>query len=117
MTGLKADGIRTFSLNFDDYGLVWKFETDGGRQESIRFSTSGPRFTNLLGKPEDLTQLYLGDAYWKEDNVLVMHGRWVETCIQDTYTLTFDGDQITIDADNNSAWKFGDKEPIKAEIQ
>ena len=117
MTGLKADGIRTFFLNFDDYGLVWKFETDGGRQESIRFSTSGTRFTNLLGKPEDLTQLYLGDAYWKEDNVLVMHGRWVETCIQDTYTLTFDGNQITIDADNNSAWKFGDKEPIKAEVQ
>ena len=117
MTGLKADGIRTFSLDFDDYGLVWKFATDGGRQESIRFSTSGTRFTNLLGKPEDLTQLYLGDAYWKEDNVLVMHGRWVETCIQDTYTLTFDGDQITIDADNNSAWKFGNKEPIKAEVQ
>ena len=116
MTGTKADAITEFSLDFDDYGLVWDFVTASGRTEKIRFATSGTRFTNLLGKPEDLTQLYLGDALWKEDNVLVMHGRWVETCIEDTYTLTFDKNKVTIDAGNNSAWKFGDPQPIVAHI-
>ncbi len=114
MTGQKADGIDVFSLDFDDYGFVWNFVTRSGREEKIRFSTSGTRFTNLLGKKEDMTQLYLGDAYWKDENTLVMHGRWVETCIQDIYTFTFDGDRIKIDTDNNSAWKFGNPEDITA---
>ena len=114
MSGQGPDSIREFSFDFDDYGFVWNIKTVSGREEKIRFATSGTRFTNLLGKPEDLTQLYLGDAYWKEDNVLVLHGRWVETCIQDTYTFTFDGDKLKIDADNNSAWKFGNPEDITA---
>ena len=112
MTGQKADGIDTFSLNFDSYGLVWDFITRSGRSEKIRFSTSGTRFSNLLGKKEDLTQLYLGDAHWKDDDTLVMHGRWVETCIEDTYTMKFDGDELTIEPDNNSAFKFFKPEPI-----
>ncbi len=115
MIGSKADGIDTFSLDFDNYGFLWNFVTKNGREEKIRFSTNGVRFSNLLGKPDDLTQLYLGDAYWKEDNVLVMHGRWVETCIQDTYTLTFEGDKLKVDAGNNSAFRFGNPEPITAE--
>ena len=80
-------------------------------------ATSGTRFSNLLGKPEDLTQLYLGDAYWKAENELVMHGRWLETCLTDIYTLTFEGDKVKITSDNNSAWKFGNPEPITAHIK
>ena len=68
-----------------------------------------------MGKPEDMTQIYLGDAYWKDDNTLVMHGRWVETCIEDTYTLKFDGDNMSIEPDNNSAFKFFKPEPIVIE--
>lgn len=116
MIGTKADGITEFSLDFDDYGLVWDFVTASGRAERIRFATSGTRFSNLLGEPSDLTQLYLGDAFWKEENVLVMHGRWLETCLEDVYTLTFSGNKVTIEADNNSAWKFGEPEPIVAHI-
>ncbi len=117
MTGSPADAIRNFSLTFDDYGLVWDFVTASGRKEQIRFATSGTRFTNLLGTSSDLTQLYLGDAFYQAENVLIMHGRWVETCIQDTYTLTFEGDKVTIDAGNNSAWKFGDSKPIVAHME
>ena len=115
MTGARADGIDVFSLNFDDYGFVWDFVTRGGREEKIRFSTSGTRFTNLLGKPEDMTQLYLGDACWRDENTLVMHGRWVETCIEDTYTLVFSDDGLTVEPDNNSAFKFFKPEPIVIE--
>ena len=115
MTGQKADGIDVFSLDFDDYGFVWNFVTRSGREEKIRFSTSGTRFTNLLGKKEDMTQLYLGDAYWKDENTLVMHGRWVETCIQDTYVLKFDGDSLSVEPDNNSAFRFFKPEPIVIE--
>ena len=115
MTGARADGIDVFSLNFDDYGFVWDFVTRGGREEKIRFSTSGTRFTNLLGKPEDMTQLYLGDAYWKDENTLIMHGRWVETCIEDTYILVFSDDGLTVEPDNNSAFKFFKPAPIVIE--
>ena len=115
MIGTKPDGIDTFSLDFDNYGFVWNFTTRSGRTEKIRFSTNGTRFTNMLGTEKDLTQLYLGDAYWKEDNVLVMHGRWVETCIQDTYNLVFEGDKFRVDFDNNSAFRFFKPEPIFGE--
>ena len=115
MIGTLPDGIERFKLDFDDYGFVWDFVTKSGRAEKIRFSTNGVRFSNLIGKKEDLTQLYLGDAYWKEDNVLVMNGRWAETCIQDTYTLTFEGNKVSVVADNNSAWKFGNPAPICGE--
>ncbi len=117
MIGKGPDPIDEFSLEFDDYGFVWELITKGGRKEKIRFSTSGTRFSNLLGTKEDLTQLYLGDAYWKESNVLVMHGRWLETCLTDIYTLTFEGDKVKIESDNNSAWKFGNPEPITAHIK
>ncbi|MBR0137092.1 MAG: serine hydrolase [Erysipelotrichaceae bacterium] len=115
MIGAGPDGIDTFSLDFDDYGFVWNFTTRGGRQEKVRFSTSGTRFTNMLGKPEDLTQLYLGDAYWAEDNKLVMHGRWVETCVQDTYNLVFEGDTFRVEQDNTSAFRFFKPKPIFGE--
>ncbi|MBO4358213.1 MAG: serine hydrolase [Erysipelotrichaceae bacterium] len=114
MIGTRPDSIKTFRFDFDDYGFVWDITTEKGRNEKIRFATSGSRFSNLLGNREDMTQLYLGDAYWKEDNVLVMHGRWVETCLTDVYTLTFEGDGIKIETDNNSAWKFPKQEEITA---
>ena len=114
MVGEGPDNIKEFSFDFDDYGFVWDITMQSGRNEKIRFATNGSRFSNLLGKKEDFTQLYLGDAFWKEDNVLVMHGRWVETCLTDVYTLKFEGDEIKIDADNNSAWKFPKKEEIIA---
>ena len=115
MIGSKPDGIKTFALNFDDYGFVWDFETESGRQEKIRVSTNGTRFSNLLGTHDDFTQLYLADAFWKQDDELIIHGRWVETCIEDVYTLKFTGDSIDIKADNNSAFKFREPEPIRAE--
>lgn len=114
MTGQGPDNIKTFGFKFDDYGFVLNVETESGRKEDIRFSTNGTRFSNLLGKPEDLYQLYLANAYFKDDETLVMHGRWVETCLTDVYTLTFSGKRVSIVADNNSAWKFDKKDPVEA---
>ena len=114
MIGKMPDGIDVFSLDFDDYGFVWNLKTKEGREEHIRFSTNGTRFTNMLGVSEDTNQMYLGDAHFEDDNKLVMHGRWVETCLTDTYTMTFDGDNVHIDSANNSAWRFGNPEPINA---
>lgn len=113
MSGEKADNISTFNITFDNYSMIFNFETISGRKETIRFATNGTRFTNLLGKQEDLTQLYLGDAHFQDD-LLVFHGRWVETCLTDTYTMKFVGDKVEITADNNSAWKFPQQEPIVA---
>ena len=118
MTGEGPDDIVRFALDFDDYGCIWRFETSSGRSEAIRVGTGGARFTNLLGKPADCTQLYLCDAYWPEPDVFEMHCRWLETCLQDTYRLHFAPDgKVEIDAGNNSPFQFGKKEPITAHME
>ncbi len=115
MSGEQPDNIAAFTLDFDCYGCVWHIETEGGRKESIRISTGGTRFTNLIGKPEDMHQLYLCDGLWTASDTFQMHCRWVETCLEDTFVLKFVGDKIEIDASNNSPWKIpGD--PIVAEL-
>jgi hypothetical protein len=118
MTGAGPDDIVCFSMDFDVYGFTWRFETASGRREALRVSTGGTRFTNVLGKPEDCTQLYLCDAYWPEDNVLEMHCRWLETCMLDTYRLRFAPDgKVEIEAGNNSPFQFGKKVPITAHME
>ena len=46
-----------------------------------------------------------------------MHCRWLETCLQDVYTLTFEEDTVKITAENNSPWQFAGKEPILAVLE
>lgn len=117
MTGAGPDAVTEFSLSFDVYGCVWCLTTAAGRKETIRISTNGTRFTNLLGSIKDCTQLYLCDGYWPEPNVFEMHCRWVETCLLDVYRLTFEGSSVTIDAGNNSPWAAHTKAaPIRAVI-
>ncbi len=106
MSGERADNIKEFGFEFDDYGFIWKLELESGRKENIRFATYGSRFSNLVGKPSDQTQLLLADAHFEGDNKLVMNSRFVETCLTDVYTMEFNGDDVKIDSDNNSAWKF-----------
>ena len=118
MTGEGPDDIVTFSLDFDDYGCTWRFETKSGRKEAIRVGTGGARFTNVLGKAEDCTQLYLCDAYWPEKDAFELHCRWLETCLMDTYRLRFAPDgAVAIEASNNSPFQFGKKEPIAARME
>lgn len=114
MNGTPADNIDEFTIDFDNYSMILSLKTESGRTEVIRFATNGTRFTNLLGNKEDVTQLYLGDAHFEND-VLVFHGRWVETCLTDVYTMKLNGNHVEITSDNNSAWKFPAKEPIVAE--
>ena len=118
MTGEGPDDIVRFAFDFDVYGFVWRFETASGRKEAVRVATGGTRFQNILGKPSDCTQLYLCDAYWPEENVLEMHCRWLETCLQDTYRLRFGKDgKVEIEASNNSPFLFGKVEPITAHME
>jgi hypothetical protein len=116
MSGQKPDNLASFSLDFDVYGCVWNLTTLSGRKESIRVGTTGTRFTNILGKLEDVNQLYLADGYWSAEDTFEMHCRWVETCLEDTYVLKFEGDKIHITASNNSPWKFMGQEPVVAEL-
>lgn len=118
MTGDGPDGITEFRLDFDVYGCVWNLTTRSGRRESIRVSTGGTRFTNLLGQSSDWHQLYLYDGWWPEENVFQMHCRWLETCLEDVFTLTFDGDAVRIEAVNNAPFPmFGEKKPITAVVE
>ncbi len=118
MVGTQPDGITEFSLDFDVYGCMWHLTTRSGRRETIRVSTGGTRFTNLLGKLSDWNQLYLCDGWWPEENVFQMHCRWLKTCLEDVFTLTFDGDEVRIDATNNSPFRsFEKNEPIRAVVE
>ncbi len=118
MTGEGPDDIVRFSFDFDVYGCVWRFETKSGRKEAVRVGTGGARFTNMLGKPEDCSQLYLCDAYWPEENLFEMHCRWLETCLLDTYRLRFAPDgKVEIDVSNNSPFRFGKIEPVTAHME
>ena len=115
MSGEGPDPITEFAFDFDIYGAVWRFRTASGRQEAIRVGTGGARMTNLLGKKEDCTQLYLADAYWPEENVFQLHGRWLETCLEDIYTFTFTEEGVTIETKNNSPFPMPKGAPITAE--
>lgn len=117
MSGAKPDNIKEFSFKFDDYGFIWHIVCESGRQEDIRFSTYGSRFSNLLGSKEECTQLLLADAHFEDDNKLIMDSRFVETCLLDVYTLEFNGKDVKINTDNNSPFKFFMKENIIEAIE
>ena len=116
MVGSQPDPITEFRLDFDVYGCRWHLKTVSGREETIRVATGGIRYTNLLGTLQDWNQLYLCHGWWPEENVFRMHCRWLETCLEDVYTLTFCQDgSIQIQADNNAPWKpLAPQEPITA---
>lgn len=115
MTGEGPDDIAAFGLDFDAYGCVWHLETRSGRKEDLRVSTQGTRFTNFVGPLERTTSLYLCDGWWPEENVFEMHCRWVETCLEDVYRLTFAPDgKVHITTENNSPFRWGEPEPIVA---
>lgn len=115
MTGEGPDDIAAFRLDFDAYGCVWHLETRAGRKEDLRVSTQGTRFTNFVGPLERTTSLYLCDGWWPEENVLEMHCRWVETCLEDIFRLVFTPDgKVHITTENNSPFRWGEPEPIVA---
>ena len=114
MSGDMPDNINEFSFEFDNYGLVFKFETVSGRKESIRYATYGNYFTNIIGTEKDCTQLVYGNAYFKDDDTLVIHNRFIETCLTDVYTIHIKDDGLDIETDNNSPFKFPKENIIEA---
>lgn len=103
------DGVAEFSLDFDNYGCVWNTLLRNGKRESLRIATYGDRFTNLMGEPGDQHQLVVTDGAWTADNVFAVNLRWAETCLTKRLTFTFEGADVVIDADSNSAFKFPQK--------
>ena len=111
MSGEGPDPLTEFSFTFDNYGCLWHIVTASGRQEDIRVGTGGLRLTNILGKEEDATQLYLAHGSWTADDSFELRCRWLETCLEDIYTFRFEGDRVTITAANNSPFQFGGNAP------
>ncbi len=114
MSGEGPDPIAEFSLDFDACGALWRFTTASGRRAEVRVGTAGNRMTNVLGRPEECTQLYLADGFWPEENVFELHGRWVETCLEDVYTFTFGPEGVTVGTRNNSPFQMPQGAPITA---
>lgn len=107
MSGEALDGITEFSFDFDDYGCVWNTRNSAGTQ-AIRITTDGCRFTNLMGKPEDQTQLLICDGAWVKDDTFAVSLRWVETCLTKKLVFRFADDGVTIEDSNNSAFRRSD---------
>lgn len=105
MSGVPVRAIREFSLTFDDYGCIWDTLGDQGRQ-AIRITTDGCRFTNLVGRPSDPTQLLVCDGAWVQPDVFEAHLRWAETCLTKKLVFRFDGDTLVIEDSDNNAFRL-----------
>lgn len=115
MSGELPDPIARFRLDFDGDGCLWSFITRGGKEESVRVGLRGERFTNLIGEKNDPTRLYLCNGVWTGEREFRLFCRFAESCVEDRYTLFFEGDSVHIQADNNSA--FRGPEPIRIEAE
>ena len=117
MSGEGPDPVKEFSFSFDTYGCLWHIATASGRQETVRVGTRGLRTSNILGKPEDATQLYLAHGSWTAEDTFELRCRWLESCIEDVYTLRFEGEKVSVTTANNSPFQFGGQRPaITAEM-
>ena len=105
MSGELPDPISSFRLDFDGDGCLWSFATQGGKKESVRVGMRGERFNNLVGKPEDPTREYLCSGIWTAEREFRLTCRFAESCVEDRYTMRFDGKTVHIQAENNSAFR------------
>ena len=115
MSGEMPDPVAEFSLSFDEAGCLWSYTTKSGKQESVRVGMKGERFMNLIGEPGDPTRTYLCSGLWTGEREFRLSCRFAEGCVEDRYNLSFDGDLVHIQADNNSA--FRGPEPIRIEAK
>lgn len=114
MAGTPVPAIERFSFAFDSYGCVWNIQSSG-QSQAIRIGTNGCRFTNLLGGPEDQTQLLVCDGAWTQEDAFTVNLRWAETCLTKKLVFRFGENGVTIEDSNNSAFrKNGEPERITA---
>ncbi len=111
-----ASKMAEFRLDFDNYGCNWVSKNEAGEETQLRIATFGGRFTNLLQKPEDQTRLVCTDAAWISDNEFKVNMRWAETCMTKRLVFRFEDNKVTLDEESNSAFRFGPKDPIVAEM-
>ena len=110
MSGEPVSPITDFSFAFDSYGCIWNVNGPNGTQ-AVRIATNGCRFTNLVGKAEDQTQLLVCDGAWTEEDTFAVNLRWAETCLTKKLVFHFDCDGITVEDTNNSAFRRSEDGP------
>ena len=117
MSGDLPDPISEFSFDFQVDDCLLSYRTQSGKEESVHIGIRGERFTNLIGEPGDPTRTYLCNGLWTGEREFRLICRFAESCVEDRYTLHFDGDQVHIEADNNSAFRGPEPIRIEAEIR
>ena len=110
MSGEPVSPITDFSFAFDSYGCIWNANGPNGTQ-AVRIATNGCRFTNLVGKAEDQTQLLVCDGAWTEEDTFAVNLRWAETCLTKKLVFHFDCDGVTVEDTNNSAFRRSEDGP------
>jgi len=113
MSGARPDAIDRFSFVFDDYGCVWNIRS-GEQEITVRIATYGGRMTNVMGKPGDVTRLLVCDGAWSKEDTFSVNLRWAETCLTKHIDFRFSGDTVEIEEENNSPFRMGEPEPIRA---
>lgn len=113
MSGESPDPICRFQLVFDRDGCRWSFITQSGKEEAVRVGLRGERFNNLIGSLDDPTRMYLCSGLWKNEREFLLVCRFAESCVEDRYTMRFEGNAVHILAENNSA--FRGPNPVRIE--
>ncbi len=95
----KTDGGRKLLISFDPHGVT--FDTvrnpeDG--EKKIVAAMDGSRKENTV---DGLASIALASAEWVSDNVLKLTLRMVETCNEQYFDFTFEGDELKIEVYSN----------------
>lgn len=83
-----SEGMRSFSLVFDEEQCVITFE-ESGRKWRLCAGMDGKRRTNTLRVDRLPSSRVDMSAYWQSDRMLAIIARWPETCFEKELTFLF----------------------------
>ncbi len=103
----KDDGVRTLAVRFDPHGLILDIINAKEEEKQVIAAMDGSRKENAV---DGLASIALASAAWKEDDLLRLTFRMVETCNEQYYDLKFTGDGLVIESYSDHVFARGRKE-------
>ena len=95
----KNDGAAKLLISFDPHGVTFYTHRNPEDGEKIIVAAmDGSRKENTV---DGLASIALASAEWVSDNMLKLTLRMVETCNEQYFDFTFDGDDLKIEVYSN----------------
>ena len=86
--------VAQIHFSISDTLCTLSFKNQAGEKAVLNASMCGYWQQNILGS--DIPDQALVNAYWDNDNTLVLTIKWIETCNTLTYCMTFNGNDLII---------------------